>query len=69
MELNFNMMVGFLIWSAFCLGMLLAERISSRKWKRAAKAMELHANQLQKQIDALRWERQLKRISDATKQQ
>jgi len=51
MDLNFNVVVGFLIWSAFCLGMLLTERISSRKWKRAAKAMELHAAYLQAMID------------------
>ena len=51
MELNFNFMVGFLIWSAFCLGMLIATRIRSCHWKRAAKAMECHAAYLQAVID------------------
>lgn len=50
-ELNASIMFGFLIWSAFCLGMLAAERYTSRKWKRAAKAMEQHAAHLQAMID------------------
>ena len=53
MDFNIELMAGFLIWSALCLGMLLAERISSRKWKRAAKAMECHANDLQERCDIL----------------
>jgi len=67
MELNFNMMVGFLIWSAFCLGMLLATRLRSCHWKRAARAMELHADNLKREIAALKWDRYLQRIRDAKK--
>jgi len=66
-ELNGELMLGFLLWSAFCLSMLVATRFRENKWKRAAKAMECHADELQKEVNALRWERQLKRISDAKK--
>lgn len=66
-EFNFSLVLGFLIWSAVCLTMLVVTRVRSNKWKRAAHVMEVHAANLQEQINALRWERYIKRISDAKK--
>lgn len=51
MDFNTDLMLGFLIWSVFCLLMLLVERFRSRKWKRAANAMEVHARMLQNEIN------------------
>ena len=51
MDLNTKLVLGFLIWSVFSLILIIGERIRSRYWKRAAKAMECHAASLQKLID------------------
>ncbi len=49
-ELNASVMFGFLIWSVFCLLMLAVERVSKKKWKRAATAMESHAYALKREV-------------------
>lgn len=51
MDFNIDLMLGFLVWTVFCLAMLFVERLRSRKWKRAANAMGCHAINLQKRID------------------
>ncbi len=49
-ELNADMMLGFLIWSVLCLAMIVIERIKTRKWRRAATAMETHAFSLKREL-------------------
>ena len=51
MDFNAKLMLGFLIWSAFCLVLLVVTRISRNHWKRAAKAMEYHAAHLHMLLD------------------
>ena len=51
MDLNTKLVLGFLIWSAFSLILIVGERIRSRYWKHAAHVMERHAKDLQKRID------------------
>lgn len=36
MEFNFSLVLGFLIWSAFCLVLIVATRIGSNYWKQEA---------------------------------
>ena len=50
-EFNFSLTLGFLIWSALCLTMIVFGRFRENHWKRAAKAMECHAARLQREID------------------
>jgi hypothetical protein len=49
-DLNAELMLGFLIWSVFCLLMLAVERVNKKKWKRAATAMESHAYSLKREV-------------------
>lgn len=37
MDFNIDLMLGFLIWTVFCLTMLIVEHFRARKWKRIAK--------------------------------
>lgn len=37
MSFNIDLMLGFLIWTVFCLTMLIVEHFRARKWKRIAK--------------------------------
>jgi len=67
MEFNADLMLGFLIWSALCLVMIGAGRIRENYWKRAARAMEAHADNLKREIAALKWDRYLQRIRHAKK--
>lgn len=51
MELNIDLMLGFLIWTIISLVLIVGQRLRANYWKRAAHVMECHANNLQKRID------------------
>ena len=51
MDLNTKLVLGFLIWSAFSIILIIVERYRAWYWKRAAHTMECHAASLQKLID------------------
>ena len=53
MDLNTKLVLGFLIWSAVSLILIIGERIRSRYWKRAAHVMDCHADDLQERFDIL----------------
>ena len=52
MDLNAKMMLGFLIWSAFSLTLIIVQRLRANHWKRAAHVMECHAKHLQAVLDS-----------------
>lgn len=52
MDLNTKLVLGFLIWSAFSLILIVGERIRSQYWKRAAKRLQ---NQIDKLYSAARF--------------
>jgi hypothetical protein len=51
MELNIDLMFGFLIWSALCLLLVIVQRIRSNYWKRDAMYWSGKAGDLQNEIN------------------
>ena len=51
MDLNIDLMLGFLIWTIISLVLIVGQRLRANYWKRAARTMECHADNLQKRID------------------